>query len=256
MRRGLFVLALLLANSIGAATQFKYVIESTGGRLTPRRAGTIRVDGAAYRVDHGGENLEATATFSTDGGKTVTALNEPLSTYYRPKASAETLSSENYSAPSREEQTKPVASVKDVILEEEPTEERIVGHATRKYILRFTHDVKLKLGGFKVRVIFSSTVLLWTTEEIDLSVDPMDLRELHTGLGVVDQAVNEALSGVKGFPMRRRLAVTRRYEGGVVVSDVVTTTFDDFKIVDLPPEALAVPSGYRYQEPIISFPGL
>jgi DNA-binding transcriptional regulator YdaS (Cro superfamily) len=84
----------------------------------------------------------------------------------------------------------------------------------------------------------------------------MDLRELHTGLGVVDQAVNEALSGVKGFPMRRRLAVTRRYEGGVVVSDVVTTTFDDFKIVDLPPEALAVPSGYRYQEPIISFPGL
>lgn len=256
MRRGLLVLALLLANTIGAATQFKYVIESTGARLIPRRAGTVRVDGAAYRVDHEGDNIEASATFSTDGGKTLTALNETLSTYYRPKAlPAETMSSGNYSAPFLDEQTKPVASVKDVVLQEEPTEERIAGHATRKYVLRFVHDVKLKMAGHKVRVIFSTTVLLWTTEEIDLSVDPMNLRELHTGLSGVDQAVREALSGVKGFPMKRRLAVTRQYEGGMVTVDVVTTTFDDFKTVDLPPEALAVPSGYRYQEPVIGVPG-
>lgn len=36
---------------------------------------------------------------------------------------------------------------------------------------------------------------------------------------------------------------------------LVTTTFDDFKTVVLPPEALAVPAGYRYQEPVIGFPG-
>jgi hypothetical protein len=104
-------------------------------------------------------------------------------------------------------------------------------------------------------VFFRSTVLLWTTEAIDLAVFPMDLRELHTGLSAVDLAVRKALSGVKGFPLKRSIAMTRQYEGGVVMADAVTTTFDDFKTVELPREALAVPAGYRYQEPVIGTPG-
>jgi hypothetical protein len=143
-----------------------------------------------------------------------------------------------------------------VVLEEEPTDELIAGHKARKYVLTFGHDVRLTMGPEKVRVIFHSTVLLWTTEEIDLAVVPMDLREIHTGLDAVDAKVSEALSGVKGFPLKRRLAATRQYEGGMVMSDVVTTTFDDFKTVVLPREALAVPAGYRYQEPVIGVPGV
>ncbi len=260
MRHGLLVLALLLANTAGAATQFKYVVESTGDPLIPRHAGTIRIEGGSYRIDHeGGDKLGSTASFSTDGGKTVTALNENLSTYYRPKArpaEATITSSGHYSAPFIEKNTKPVVSVKNVILEEESSDERIAGHATRKYVLRFTHDLRVKLGGEKIRVIFGSTVLLWTTEEVDLPDIPMNLREILTGFSTVDQAVNAALSGVKGFPLKRRLAVTRQYEGGRVMVDVITTTFDDFKTVALPPEALAVPAGYHYQEPVIVAPGV
>ena len=89
MRYGVLVLSLLLANTISAATQFKYVTESTGDRLTPRRAGTIRIDGVSYRIDHEND-LMAMASFSTDGGKTVTALNEKFSTYYRPEGFAAT----------------------------------------------------------------------------------------------------------------------------------------------------------------------
>jgi hypothetical protein len=260
MRHGLLVLALLWANTISAATQFKYVVESTGDPLIPRHTGTIRIEGGSYRVDYeGADKLGATASFSTDGGKTVTALNETLSTYYHPKAfpsEAKITSSGHYSAPFIEKNTKPVVSVKNVILEEESSDERIAGHATKKYVLRFTHDLRVKMGGEKVRVIFGSTVLLWTTEEIDLPDVPMNLREIRTGFDTVDQAVNAALSGVKGFPLKRRLAVTRQYEGGRVMVDVVTTTFDDFKTVDLPPAALAVPAGYRFQEPVIGFPGV
>jgi hypothetical protein len=109
--------------------------------------------------------------------------------------------------------------------------------------------------GEKLRVLFRSTVLLWTTEAIELSVVPMDLREIRTGHDAVDPAVKEALSGVKGFPLKRQMSVTRRYEGGQVMVDAMTTTFDDFKTVALPPEALAVPSGYRYEEPVMLFPG-
>src|SRR6476619_5074701 len=79
MRRGFLFLAILLANTISAATQFKFVIESTGDPLNPRRAGTVRIEGLSYRVDGEGENLMGAASFSTDGGKTVTTLNEKLS---------------------------------------------------------------------------------------------------------------------------------------------------------------------------------
>jgi hypothetical protein len=258
MRRGLLFLALLLAGTVDAATQFRYVMESTGDPLVPRRAGIIRIEGTSYRIDHErADNVVSTASFSTDGGKTVTALNEKLSTYYRPKAAdpSKLMSSGHYSVPFLATGIKPVVSVKNVMMEEEPTDERIAGYPTRKYVLRFTHDVKMTLSGEKLRVIFGSTVVLWTTEEIDLQVRPMKLHEIGTGFSTVNEAVSAALSGVKGFPLKRSLAVTRQYEGGAVMVDVQTTTFDDFKTVDLPPAAFVVPPGYRYQEPVYGFPG-
>lgn len=257
MRRGSLFLVLLLANAISAATQFQFVTQSTGDPLHPRSAGTIRVDGVSYRIDGDEADLIASASFSTDGGKTVTYLNQQLSTYYRSKVlPSEGRSTGLYDAPFLEASTKPVVSVKNVLLQEEPTDEVVAGYPTRKYVLTFDHDVRGTLQGEKLRVIFRTTALIWTTEKIELAVAPIDLRVILTGQSAVDPAVREALSGVKGFPLRRRLAVTRRYEGGAVMVDVVTTTFDEFKTVDLPPEALTVPSGYRYQEPVIGFPGL
>ncbi len=254
MRRGSLLLSLLLANTISAGTQFQFVIERTGDPLNPRSAGTIRIDGSSYRVDQEGESLSA--AFSTDGGKTVTVLNQKLSTYYRPKRiDSEMRTSGLYAVPMLEIGTNPVVAVKNVLLQEEPTDEVIAGYETRKYVLRFAHDVRMTLSGERLRVIFHSTFEIWTTEKIDLSVLPVDPRKLHTGQSAVDPAVREALSGVKGFPLKRRLAVTRQFEGGMVMVDVVTTTFDDFKTVDLPPEELTVPSGYRYQEPVIGVPG-
>jgi hypothetical protein len=255
MRSGVLFLAFLLASTISAATQFKFVTESTGDRLNPRSAGTVRVEGLSYRTDGDPESILSSASFSTDGGKTVTVLNQKLSTYYRVKVPApRSLSSQLYDVPFME-MDKSKVSVKDVVLTEEPTDERIAGYETKKYVLTFAHDVRYTIQGEKLRVLFSSTVLLWTTEAIDLSVVPMDPREIRTGHDAVDLAVKEALSGVKGFPLQRRMSVTRRYEGGQVMVDVGSTTFDDFKTVDLPPAALAVPSGYRYEEPVMLFPG-
>jgi hypothetical protein len=252
MRRGFLLLAILLANTISAATQFKYVIESTGTSLNPRVAGTVRVDGLSYRIGGEGEQSLSSGSFSTDGGRTLTVLDAKLSTYFRTKGAS--LSSGHYFVPFLDMDKKPKVSVKDVVLTEEPTDERIAGYETKKYVLTFAHDVRFTLAGEKLRVLFSSTVLLWTTDAIDLPFVPMDPREIHTGHDAVDQAVREALSGVKGFPLKCHMSVTRRFEGGQVMVDAVTTTFDDFKTVDLPPEALAVPAGYRYQEPVIGVP--
>ncbi len=259
MRRGFLILVLLLAHAVGAATQFRYVVESTGDALNPKTSGTIRVDGMSYRIEHD-DSLMFTAAFSTDGGKTVTALNTKLSTYYRPKApppGAKAMSSGHYSVPFMDMDKKPPkVSVKDVVVTEEPTDERIAGYETKKYVLTFAHDARFTLSGEKLRVLFTTTVLLWTTEAIDLPFVPMDPREIRTGHDVVDQAVKAAMSGVKGFPLKRRMSVTRRFEGSKVMVDAVTTTFDDFKTVDLPPEALTVPAGYRYEEPVILAPGV
>jgi hypothetical protein len=255
MRSGVLFLAFLLASTISAATQFKFVTESTGDRLNPRSAGTVRVEGLSYRTDGDPEGLLSSASFSTDGGKTVTVLNQKLSTYFRSKPDPKSPSSGLYDVPFVGMDKKSKVSVKDVVLTEEPTDERIAGYETKKYVLTFAHDVQYTVEGEKLRVLFRSTVLLWTTEAIELSVVPMDLREIRTGHDAVDPAVKEALSGVKGFPLKRQMSVTRRYEGGQVMVDAMTTTFDDFKTVALPPEALAVPSGYRYEEPVMLFPG-
>ena len=255
MRRGLLFLALLLANAVGAATQFQVVTESTGDPLNPKSTVTIRVEGTSYRIDGDPEGLLSSASFSTDGGKSVTVLNQKLSTYWVTVPDSKWRSTELYDAPFMEMDKKSKVSVKDVVLTEEPTDERIAGYETKKYVLTFAHDVRYTMQGEKLRVLFSSTVLLWMTEAIDLAVVPKDPREIRTGHDAVDLAVKEALSGVKGFPLKRRMSVTRRFEGGQVMVDVITTTFDDFKTVALPPEALAVPAGYRYEEPVMLFPG-
>jgi hypothetical protein len=256
MRHSLLVLALLLAHTLSAATQFRFVVESSGDRMMRTRAGTVRVEGGAYRIDHDDDpNPLATASFSTDGGKTVTMLNEKLWTHYRPKIHpSEQESSALYSVPFMAK--KPVIKVKDVVLEEQPSDERIAGHPTKKYVLRFTHDVRSRLDGYPVRVIFKTKAVLWTTEELDLPVSPMNLRQLRTGLSTVDQAVNAALSGVKGFPLKRQLEVSRNFEGGMVMTNVLTTTFDDFKTAALPSTALVVPDGFRYEEPVMLTPGV
>ena len=84
---------------------------------------------------------------------------------------------------------------------EEPTDERIAGFATKKYVLKVAHDVR-RLGGHRSVCSTAPRSCSGRTEEIDLAVLPMDLRELHTGFDEVDLAVRQALSGVKGLPSR------------------------------------------------------
>lgn len=52
------------------------------------------------------------------------------------------------------------------------------------------------------------------------------------------------------------MIATRQLEGGPVQSDVVTTEFREFTTAELPATDLAVPEGYREQEPVIGVPGI
>ena len=255
MPRGVIFLVLLLAHTAGAATQFRYVTERQDPDK-PRSSGTIRIDGASYRIDSDQPGLVSSSTFSTDGGKTKTHLNSTLSTYFVPKKNDGSIASSSglYGVPFGVDKP-PVASVKDVVLKEESTDEVIAGFETSKYVLRFMLVLKAETFGEKLRVIIHTTVELWTTRKLELAFNPIDLREILTGESNVDPVVREALSGVKGCPLQRRLTVTRQIEDGMVLTEVSTTTFDDFKTADLPPEALKVPKGYRYQEPVIGLPG-
>lgn len=145
----------------------------------------------------------------------------------------------------------PAVSLKQVRLREEPTTHLIEGRKTRKYVLNLSYEVKMNVGSEKVRGVFNATAELWTTDEIEASVLPLDPRRIRTGFGVIDASVREALSVVKGFPLERRLSVTRRLAGGAPFTDLVTTSFREFESLATPPQNLDVPPGYRYQEPIL-----
>ena len=249
MRIGPLFLAILFATTVGAATQYRYVRTSTGSRLTPKTSATVRLEGKTYRIDWD-EIVTASAEFSTDGGKNVVALHRELATWFHGKAVVP--DSTLYSTVTL---GKGKVKLKSIALTQEPGSE-IAGYATRKYVLRFAYDIRESIGGNPLRTIFQTTAEMWVTDALDGAVVPLDVRSLQTGEDKVDAAVKDALSAVRGFPLQRRLVVTRQYEGGPAQTDVVTSTFSEFTTAELPPSDLAIPEGYRYQEPVISVPGL
>lgn len=81
----MFLLLVLFASTTNAGSRFSFVVESTGSPLVRKRAGTIWLSGPSYRVDWTEGVFDQSAVLSLDEGKSETALNSELSTYFRPK---------------------------------------------------------------------------------------------------------------------------------------------------------------------------
>lgn len=228
------------------------MVESTGDPLNRKRAGTISVDRSSYRVDYEHGGFDTSALFSADGGKTETALNSTLLTYFAPgRLLADALDSRLFSMPPLELVGPPTVTLKEVKLREEPSQHDIDGRKTRKYVLNFSYDITARVGTEKLRAVVRAIAELWTTEELEASYLPLDPRRVRTGFDAVDHSLRQAMTGVKGFPLERRLSVTRRISGGAPFTDLVTTTFSSFEPFAASPQLFEVPSGYRHQNPIL-----
>lgn len=240
------ILLLCLVLRADAATRFTVVHELSGVPLAPpRTTGTVVIDGDSYRIDY----LRST-TISTDAGKTRTALDAELRTYYTLKER------ESVGILQMLPIGKLAVALKSVTVTEEPTGEVIAGLRTRKYVLRLEYLTRTDVGSEVFPTTFTATGEIWTTDAIDIAVDPFGLRGLRTGYDVVDAKLREALSVVKGFPLMRRLAVSRKIANGRAQTELHTVTLSGFESIAVPPRTFSVPPGYKYQEPVIGIPGM
>jgi hypothetical protein len=244
------VFVLCAATTVQAATTYRMTITSSDRFKRPPAVQRIIVDGENRRltVEHPEEPFGYDVLLSTDGGRTVTALNTTLHTWFEP------------SKPSVTATGLPPwmsAEIKDTKLTvtEEPAGETIAGLSVRKFVIRGGYTTREDFGGTKVNRVHTLTTLLWTTDKLDPSL-AFGIPAFATGVESLDAELRKKSAAISGFLLRRVTTVSRAYEGGEPVVEVTTIEIDDIGTVPPPPaSAFVKPAGYENQAPVVGAPG-
>jgi len=248
MRRSSIAAVLLIATTAlhGATT---YRVTTTIKDRLKRIPSVERViaDGQNRRltVETQDEPFTHDVLLSTDGAKTIIALNTPLRTWF-----------DFAVLPHSTTTLKPrrLAAIKNpvVTVREESGAEPISGFPVRTFVIRATFTSEEDYGGTKVKRENAMTAMLWTTDKIDgaLAFPP---RAFATGVDAIDSELRQKTAIIAGFPLRAVTTYSQAYEGGAPTVEIITTDVDDIRTVAPPPAAqFAKPADYVNQPPIIS----
>jgi hypothetical protein len=135
-------------------------------------------------------------------------------------------------------------------------EESVAGEpeATRKYVGRLSYRLSYDVAGSTINVSCSAVVLIWTTDRLEqrLWVGSVPFA---TGYAGVDAELAGAAAGITGFPVKTTLSVTRQYEGGPPMTQVITSLVSDIHDTSVTGLVFQRPADYREQKPLIGAPG-
>src|SRR5258706_6218123 len=195
-------------------------------------------DSRRLTVEQQDEVFEYDVLLSTDGGKTVTALNTSLRTWF---------DGANLSA-SRPARTPGLSEIKikdaKNSVTEEPTDTTIAGFVTRKFVVRASYTSQEKYGDTKVNRVHEMTTLLWTTDKLD-QVLAFPIRAITMDVEPLDAELRQKQTVISGFPLRQLTTISRAYEGGAPSVEITTFEVDDIRTVPAPPaHAFAKPASY------------
>jgi len=248
MRRfAIAALVVLATTALQAATTYR-VTTTVKGRLkqTPIVERVI-ADGQNRRlnVEKQDEPFTHDVLLSTDGGKTIIALNTPLRTWFDFAV---------LRAPTPLKPRRAAAAIKNpaVNVREESGAEPISGFPVRTFVIRATFTAEENYGGTKVKRENGMTMMLWTTDKIDAALD-FPPRTFVTGVDAIDAELRQKTAIISGFPLRAMTTYSQAYEGGAPTVETITTEVDDVRTVpSLPAAQFAKPAGYVNQPPIIN----
>jgi hypothetical protein len=243
---GLFLIA---STAVHAATAYRVTIISKDGFKRPPLVGHVIADGENRRLTY--ENQEEPffedVMLSTDGGKTVTALNTRLRTWFA-------MDDQPVNAAGLPPWMH--AEIKDVKVSvaEEPSE-AIGGYPARKFVIHAGYTTREDYSGTKVNRVHTMTEIIWTTVKLDGSLS-FPTPGVTIGVGVIDAELRRKTASISGFLLRDVKTISRAYEGGAPSLEMMTTDVDDIRTVPSPPASQFVkPAGYVNQAPIIGVPG-
>jgi len=249
MRRAAIAAVVILATaSLQAATTYRVTTTIKDRLKRSPRVERVIADGDNRRltVEHQDEPFTHDVLLSTDGGKTVIALNTPLQTWF-----------DFTILPPSTSSLKPRkgAAIKDmkVTVSEESGNEPIFGFPIRKFVIRASFTAQEDYGGTKVKRENAMTTLLWTTDKIDAAL-AFPMAVFATGVSSIDAEVRQKTAAIlSGFPLREVTTYSQAYEGGAPTVEIITTEVDDIRTVPSPlATQFAKPADYVNQPPIIS----
>jgi hypothetical protein len=245
-------LSVVPAHSAGAFTyQFSTTIE---GDYPAQASGTVVVDGAHWRIDYQPQADQVTdlnAITAADDGRLI-AINDSLRTWFR-LPNRDRLSIENslfsYGQDVRVSRLRITAGPASTLTAS-------ADRAGRESHVGFSYAIASGQGEAIVRGDVAGEIVVWTSllpETLGLPWKPLDL---HTGLTQVDAALQQSLAGMTGSAFRVRVTVARTLEGGVTLRQVITRQIGPVTATGTAGGTFAVPSAYRYQEPVIGGAGV
>jgi hypothetical protein len=248
-RLRIVILLLCLPAVMRAATTYRMTMTINNRFKLPPSIQRVIVDGEKRRLTV--ENAEAPFAYdvllSTDGGRTVVALNTPLRTWFDESSGGATHERATGLAP----WVKTVIKDVKTSVNEEPTTDTVAGFPVRKFVIRASYTTQEDFDGTKVNRVSTVTTVLWSADKLDRSL-AFHMPPLDTGVESLDALLRQKSQSEFGFPLRRVTTVSRAYEGGPPVVEVTTIEIDDLHTVPSPTgDTFVRPSAYVNQEPII-----
>jgi hypothetical protein len=249
MRRAAIAAVLVVATTaLQAATTYRVTTTVKARLKRIPRVERVIADGDNRRltVEQQDEPFTHDVLLSTDGGKTVIALNTPLQTWFDFAISRGSASSLT---------PRKGTEIKDpkVTVSEESGNEPISGFPVRKFVIRASFISQENYGGTKVKRENAMTTILWTTDKIDSAL-AFPMAVFATGVPAIDTDLRQKSAGlISGFPLREMTTYSQAYEGGAPSVETIEEEVDDIRTVASPPASqFAKPAGYVNQPPIIS----
>jgi hypothetical protein len=250
MRRStIALLVLCAATTAQAATTYRMTITRTDRFKRPPEVQQVVIDSEKRRltVEHPEEPFGYDVLLSADGGRTVTALNTGLHTWF----DLGKFSPSGFPGIGRSPGATAEISKATITVTEEPGQEPIAGFPVRKLVVRAGYTTREDYGGTKVNRVHTMTMLLWTTDKLDRSL-AFSIPAFATGVESLDADPRLKSAVSSGFPLRSVMTVSRAYEGGEPVVEMTKVEVDDIRPAAPPPaSAFVKPAGYVNQEPVI-----
>jgi hypothetical protein len=240
--------AWLMLFALASATSYRITIMPAKGQTviahvvaagTNKRVAVDRPAGQTYTFD----------VLLLDGSA-VTALNTSLKTWYA--AEAQLMGGPRFYWPAG---AKPEVRDMRIALDEEPDDELQSGHKVRKFVARINYVLRGRVDGDRVDASYGTTIIIWTTSEIDESLS-LPAIPLTTGISEVDAQLAPKLAAVHGFPLKTVISATRVFAGGGIPQmQVLTVTTGDFSTTTADAALFQRPADYVNQKPLIGAPG-
>lgn len=251
----ILVLSLVLSAPAFAAETYTFVLQTQGDVLETFRKGKVLADGDRYRVEldePGDLAFPFDVLVSTDGGHSEVGLFPGLHTYYHLKDPYNPFNSSAFTLVPTD---KPAIRNLEVEVTEAPQPETVSGLQTRRYDIRVSYDVTVKLYMGKMKGKVAMEASYWMAENHEGTVPILLRPAANFPVPELVERLREPASRLHGLPVRQRVTVTTDSPGSPPRRTTYEVSLGAPEKTTPPAGAFEIPRGFQEKEPEISRPG-